>query len=131
MSNENVEIVRELFARWTAGEYDSFIELAQPDVELYSRFASLGGEPYRGADGVRQWVAEIDQNFEQFGVRTSEFRDLGERVLALGSILLKGRASGVEIDQPMGWLFELRGGKLARLHFYSSHSEALEAAGLS
>jgi ketosteroid isomerase-like protein len=131
MSRENVERIRDLFDQWRARNYDALTEAAQPDVEIYSRFASLGGEPFRGAEGVRQWVEEIEQNFGRFEVRTGDFRDLGDRVLALGSIGLQGKSSGVEIEQPMGWLCEFQDGKLARIFFYSSHAEALEAAGLS
>ena len=131
MSQHNVDLVRDLFAQWSAGNYEFIIESAQPDVEIFSRFATLGGEPYRGPDGVRRWVAEIEQTFDQFEVRTSHFRDLGDSVLALGAIDLEGRASGVKMQQPMGWLFELRDGKLTRMFFYSSHEEAFKAAGLS
>jgi ketosteroid isomerase-like protein len=131
MSYANVDLVRDLFEQWSAGNYESFIESAHPDVEIFSRFASLGGEPYRGAEGVRQWIEEIEQTLGRFEVRTSEVRDLGNRVLALGAITLEGKASGIEIEQPMGWSFELRDGKLARMFFYSSHAEALEAASRS
>jgi ketosteroid isomerase-like protein len=131
MSDRNVELVRGLFAQWSAGNYEAIAEVADADAEIYSRFASLGGEPYTGPDGVRRWVAEIEATFDRFDVRTSDFRDLGDRVLALGSISLAGKASGIAIEQPMGWLFELSDGKLARMFFYSSHAEALEAAGLS
>src|SRR4051812_34307965 len=110
MSQENVERIRDLFEQWKARNYEALTEAAQPDVEIYSRFASLGGEPFRGADGVRQWIEEIEQIFGRFEVRTSDFRDLGDRVLALGSIGLQGKASGVEIEQPMGWLCELQDG---------------------
>jgi len=126
-----VDLVRDLFEQWSAGAYEPVIEAADPGVEIFSRFASLGGEPYRGPEGVRRWIAEIQATFDRFDVRTSDFLDLGDRVLALGMIGLKGKASHIEIEQPMGWLLDLRGGKLIRMFFYSSHAEALEAAGLS
>lgn len=131
MSRENVELARELFEQWSARNYEFLFESAHPDVEIYSRFASLGGEPFRGPEGVVQWIAEIEQSFGQFKVRTDDFLDLGDRVLVLGGIDLEGKASGIEIEQPMGWLLELRDGKLARMHFYSSHAEAREAASSS
>jgi ketosteroid isomerase-like protein len=130
MSQGNVELARELFEHWSARDYEFLIRAADPEVEIFSRFASLGGEPFKGPDGVRRWIAEIDAAFGRFEVRTSEFRDLGDRALVLGGIRLQGKASGIEIEQPMGWLLQLRGGKLARMFFYSSHAEALEAAGL-
>lgn len=130
MANDNVELARELFKQWSARNYDYLLAAAVPDVEIHSRFASLGGEPYRGEDGVRRWIAEIDASFGRFEVRTTDIRDLEDRVLVLGEILLEGRTSGIEMVQPMGWLLELRDGKLARMLFYSSHAEALEAAGV-
>jgi ketosteroid isomerase-like protein len=131
MSQRNIELARDLFEQWSARNYEFLTESAHPDVEIFSRFASLGGEPFRGPEGVRQWVAEIEQTFGRFQVRTDDFLDLGDQVLVLGGIQLEGKASGVEIDQPMGWLLELQDGKLARMFFYSSHAEAREAAGLT
>ena len=66
MSQENVELVREGFARWNEGDYDFFFNSTAPDVELLSRFGSLTGEPYRGHRGVREWLADIQQSFERF-----------------------------------------------------------------
>jgi ketosteroid isomerase-like protein len=45
----------------------------------------------------------------------------------------KGRNSGIEIDQRMGFLNRLReqDGKIARLQMFPSTDAALEAAGLS
>jgi ketosteroid isomerase-like protein len=132
ISEQNVELARDLFEQWSARNYEFLIKSARPDVEIFSRFASLGGEPFRGPEGVRQWVAEIEQSFGRFKVRVDRFLDLGDdRVLALGAIDLEGKASGVGIDQPMGWLLELRDEKLVRMLFYSSHAEAREAAGLT
>jgi ketosteroid isomerase-like protein len=130
VAQDNVELARDLFERWAKRDYDALMAAAKPDVEIYSRFASLGGEPYRGREGVMRWIAEIEAIFGRFEVRTDDFRDLTDRVLVLGDIRLQGKGSGIEIDQPMGWLLELEDGKLARMYFYSSHAEALEASGL-
>jgi ketosteroid isomerase-like protein len=106
MSQENVELVREGFARWNEGDYEFFLESTAPDVELLSRFGSLRGEPYRGHEGVREWLADIQQSFERFDL-------------------------GLDMKEPMGWVFEIRDGRLARMRFYAQRSEALEAVGLS
>jgi hypothetical protein len=57
-------------------------------------------------------------------------RARGRRLLALGRVRAHGRASGLELDQPIGWLIEFRGEKLAETWFYLGHDEALGAAGL-
>jgi ketosteroid isomerase-like protein len=136
MSQENVELVREGTLRWRAGEYDALLEFlirsSAPDIELYSRFGGFSGEPYRGHDGVRAWVAEIQENFERFDPWLDEVRAVGDdRVVASGGIRFRARESGVDMAERMGWVYEFRTGLVSRMMFYASWSEALKAVGLS
>jgi ketosteroid isomerase-like protein len=135
MSNENVELVREGYARWRAGDYelllDFFLAHAAPDIELYSRFGGFSGTPYRGHDGLRAWLAEIQDTFERFEPWLDEAREAGnDRVLAIGGISFRARESGVDMAERLGWIYEFRNGKLRRMMFYGSPGEALEAAEL-
>ena len=43
---------------------------------------------------------------------------------------MRGRDSGVAIDQQGGTVYELRSGKIVRGRSYLSHGEALKAVGL-
>ena len=106
--------------------------LRQPDVEIWSKYASLdeGGGPYRGHAGMRESRAEIDRNFELHEVFTDDVRDLGGKVLVLGGVHFRGEASGLDMRHPFAWVCEMRDGALARMFFYSSHAEVLEAAGV-
>ena len=129
MSQENVELVQSVFARWNAGDHTAPDEELHPDVELVSQI--MGGS-VRGRAGVRRWLREIDQQFDEWTLIGEEWHDAGECVVALGRIRLHGRSSGVAFDQPMGWLFEFRDGQLTRLEtFAEDPGAALEAAGLS
>jgi ketosteroid isomerase-like protein len=129
---DEVEVIREAFARWNDRDIDYWIRHAQPDVEIWSTYAALdeGGGPYRGHAGMRAWRAEIDRNFELHEVFAEDVRDLGGNVLVLGSVHFRGKASSNEMRYPFGWVCEMRDGALARMFFYSSHAEALKAAGL-
>jgi ketosteroid isomerase-like protein len=49
----------------------------------------------------------------------------------LGAVRFQGKASDIEMSHPFAWVCELRDGALARMYFYSSHAEALEAVGLA
>jgi ketosteroid isomerase-like protein len=136
MSQENVELVRQTVARWRADDYDVLLDfligISAPDIELHSRFGGLSGEPYRGHDGVRAWVADIRENFERFGPWVDEARAVGEdRVVVLGGIKGRARESGVDMAERMGWVCEFRDGLVRRMMFYGSWREALEAVGLS
>jgi ketosteroid isomerase-like protein len=128
----DVDVIREAFARWNTRDIDYWIEHAQPEVEIWSKYAELNesGEPYRGHDGMREWRAEIDRNFDVHEVSADDVRDVGGRVLVLGAVRFRGNASGAEMRYPFGWVCEMRDGSLLRMFFYSSHAEALDAVGL-
>jgi ketosteroid isomerase-like protein len=132
MSQENVDVIRQAFERWNRRDIDYWIQHAQPEVEIWSKYAALdqGGEPYRGHEGMREWRAEIDRNFELHEVLAEDVRDVDGKVLVLGAVRFRGKVSGIEMEHPFGWVCEMRGGALVRMLFYSSHAEALEAARL-
>lgn len=71
-----------------------------------------------------------DRNFELHEVSADDVRDVGGKVLVLGSVRFRGRASGTELQFPFGWVCEMRDGALLRMLFYSSQAEALETVGL-
>ncbi|MFN2612636.1 MAG: nuclear transport factor 2 family protein [Solirubrobacterales bacterium] len=128
MSEENVELVRRAFERWNEGDRIVPDEEIHPDVEIVTSFRP---EPFRGREGFRQWIQEIDQQFEEWRNVVDEWRDAGTRVVGLGHLHLRGRGSGVEFDQPMGWLVEFSEGKMIRMQPFLQPKAALEAAGLS
>jgi ketosteroid isomerase-like protein len=129
MSEESrEELIRREFDRWNTGEREIDPEVLHRDVVLHSR---LTNATYHGHDGVRRWMAEVDGQFEEWHSSIDEFRDAAdERLLVLGTIHLRGRASGVEFDQPMGWVATFAGNQVTELSLIPDHTQALEAAGL-
>jgi ketosteroid isomerase-like protein len=85
---------------------------------------------YHGHDGLRKFWADNAENFELFRVEFSELRDLGDRVLAVGTIRIRGK-SGVETDIPTAGIATFRDGKLTRWEDFRDRRRALEAVGLS
>ena len=137
MSQENVELVRQMFGAAgraiNLGALDELYRFLASDVEWVPINAALEGTRYRGHDGVRQWIEDMNRDWDFFEARPVEVRDLGdERLLALGTWRARGRSSGLELDsQPAAWLLQLRGGKAVRMQTFTDRAKALEAAGLS
>ncbi len=128
MSQENVEILRKLQDAWNRGERD-LAGAYHPDVEfLPQRAATEGG--YYGLSGINAFIADTSEVFDKFEMNF-EFTDLGERVLAFGTIHVRAKGSGVETDIQTGGLFEFRDGRIVRWEDFGSKSKAMEAAGLS
>ena len=89
------------------------------------------GGVYRGRDAVkrfwREWLAAWEtMRFEY------ELVDAGDRVVQLFDMQMRGRSTHIEI--PFGdiaWVYTYRDGRVIHQKLYMSHSEALEAVGLS
>jgi ketosteroid isomerase-like protein len=132
MSEGNVEIVRSGFEAYSRRDIKAFLALVDPAFELHSAIiGGAEGRVYRGHDAVRQWFEDSDAGFEELAIEPTELRDLGDRVLVLGRIRALGRASGLELDSPTGWVATVRNGKLTEARGFLSWREALKAAGLS
>jgi ketosteroid isomerase-like protein len=127
---EERELVREGFARWNEGDYDFILNRAATDIEMFSRFGSLTGEPYRGRRDMREWVAEIQLSFERFDLWLDAAPDLGDDVVAIGGISYRARGSGIDMQERMGWVVEFREERVTRIRFYAPPTDALEAVGL-
>jgi ketosteroid isomerase-like protein len=131
MSQDNVELAQSWFDRWNAGERTFRDEEMHPEVKLVSR-GIMEGRHLRGREGVRRWLREIDEQFDEWRITGEDWRAVGDSVAVLGQLHLHGRRSGVTLDQPIGALLEIRGGQLFRMEtFIDEPSAALEAAGLA
>lgn len=127
LSRPNAEIVRNAFQWWNA-DRESFIEIVDPEVEISVASSEVtGGVPFRGHEGYRRWVATMEESFEVWELCPQTFEERGETVLVLGTMCLRGRGSGVELEQETGWIVDVREGKLLRLRSHLSHIEARRA----
>jgi ketosteroid isomerase-like protein len=123
----NAEIVRRAFERWNT-DRATFIEIVDAEVEIDVQSSQVtGGVPFRGHDGFRRWVATMEESFDVWELHCQSFEEYGDAVLALGMLCVRGRGSGLHLDQEMGWIVDLKDGKLRRLRSYQSHAEARDA----
>jgi len=129
MSEENVKIVRQLLDAAEREDVPAALDCLDSGLEWVPLRAATEGA-YHGHKGYEKFVADTNEAFEVFEPHF-ELRDLGERVLAWGTIHVRGSGSGVEMDVPVGGIFDFRGGRIARWQDFGSKEKALEAAGLS
>jgi ketosteroid isomerase-like protein len=131
MSQENVELVKSLFAAFADRDLDAAASVLHPEIEI--RPAIVGGPEgvvYRGLNGNRQFWADIDAAWTEFRIEPQEFRDLGRQVLVLGRAFAHAQGSGIALDEGAAWIAAVREGQIVRFQSFSSQREALDAAGL-
>jgi ketosteroid isomerase-like protein len=133
MSQENVELVRSIYAAWERGDYSS-VDWADPEME-YVRVD--GPEPGRwtGLAGMADAWRSTLAAWEGLRVEAAGYRELDdERVLVFAHWSGRGRTSGLELGQMStkgASLFHISGGKVTRLVLYWDGARALADLGLS
>jgi ketosteroid isomerase-like protein len=132
VSRDNIEIVRASFeAFFHSEDPDRSVDLWHADGERRPAMAGAVEERvYRGRGEIRRYREELFSSFSEVRVEDIEFRDVGDRVLVLYQLHVRGRDSELEIDQAAGAVYELRDREIIRARSYLTRREALEAAGV-
>jgi ketosteroid isomerase-like protein len=130
MSQENVETALAAVDAWNRGDREAWMALWDEEAEFYPLRAQLEGHSYSGHDGLNRFLAEMAEEWEEVRFEIDETRDTGEHIVGIGRMLARGRASGVDLNVPLGTLTTVRRGKIVYSRFFSEPAKALEAAGL-
>jgi len=56
-------------------------------------------------------IGDLYETFAEVHIEMSEFRDLGDGLVALGRTRTRGKASGVDTETPLAFVTETRNGK--------------------
>jgi ketosteroid isomerase-like protein len=129
MSEQNVEIVRRIYAAWTDGSpRDS--GLLDPGIEWVNPPDAVETGTRSGLDAFDSAAETVGDTFEDVRVDFDRFLDAGDRVVVIGTLRGRGRGSGIEAERQQGYVWTLRNGKAVRFQWFNSPGEALEAAGV-
>jgi ketosteroid isomerase-like protein len=132
MSQAEVELLRKGIDAWNRRDVDLWLEYAAPEIEwMPAGPAAVERAVYRGYEEVASGFASVWETRDRFEFEESEIRDLGDSVLWLGHVKMRGSASQAELDQEFAVHGLVRDGKFIRVLTFLSWQEALEAVGLS
>jgi ketosteroid isomerase-like protein len=108
---------------------DALAGLTTPDVVFEPVSTEVAERtPYRGHDGLRAYLADLERDWDEFDISVSEVRQGPRYVVALGRVY--ARAGGAIADGPAAFVLELRGDLVAWGKTYRDRAEALRFAGL-
>ena len=142
MSQENVEIVRRLYAeapfRLAIGPDDERAVLdrlfrdhfeEQLEIRMPADYPE-GEQVLRGREGFAQLVGMLRETWTEFRFEAERFIDAGGRVAVFVRVLAEGGASGVATERKTAHIWTVRDGRLSSIQIYLDRAQALEAAGL-
>jgi ketosteroid isomerase-like protein len=142
MSQENVEIVRRLYAdgpfRLTSDRNDERALLDRLFRDYYEEHLEIrmpadypeGEQVLRGREGLAQLLAMLQETWTEFRFEPERFIDAGDRVLVFVRVVAEGGASGVATERETAHIWIVRDRRLSSIQIYRDRSQALEAVGL-
>jgi ketosteroid isomerase-like protein len=130
MSQENVEIVRAVFAAWNAGDMDAVRELYDPEVIMRSVPDWPEPGPFVGRDAVMRQFEQQREAFDADDLAPiSDFLDGADHVVV--RLIWRGAGHGPESTLEITSVYTVRQRKVLYQEFFWNHADALEAVGLS
>jgi ketosteroid isomerase-like protein len=131
----NAELVRRAHAAYASGFKDrnpsEVLSLVDPMVEWQEAVSIMEGN-YRGHEGVRRWMEEFWESWDELQLETLEVIE-GEanRVFATVRIKGRGKASGAPVGGQVYEVIEVRDRLMVKRLVFPDRETALEAAGLT
>ena len=130
MSQENVELATAFFGAYNARDSEAVDRLLAPDAEV-TTLSVRAGLPARWERGAtRRYFEELDEAWADLRVEIEDYRERGDRVVALGRMRGTGKASHVEVVRDFATVFVIRSSRFVRVDSYDDPKAAFEAAGL-
>jgi ketosteroid isomerase-like protein len=129
-AEQNVEVVRRVNAAFNSGDMGRILALMDPDFET-TVGPDLSPEPdtYRGHDGIRRYFDSFREAMSEIRFDADRFREADGRVIVAVRLRARGRFTGIAVEQRLGQVWTISGGKALRLSSYPSYRAALRAAG--
>lgn len=131
MSEEHAEIVRRAYELLNRRDAEALVELCADDFVIDMSERVFNPATYRGPDGIRRFLDDVDAAWKSYHWDVEETRVAGDVVVAMLHCQGQSRDAGPEVDWHVAWSWRLRGKTPTSLRFYRNRAQALAAAGVS
>jgi ketosteroid isomerase-like protein len=132
MPQDNLELVRRFYEFWPDRDFGVIEPFVDPEAVIDVSRNVFNPGTHRGIDGLRRFLEQIDEVWEDFQITPEELIDGGDTVVVAHRISGKGRGSGVHAEVLRFGVITFRDGKVLRFTGgLEDRAEALEVAGIS
>lgn len=130
MDSETGGLIRHFYELFGAGDFDALEHFVAPDAEFVNPPEAIEGGTHRGREAVLQTGRALHDEFEYKSVEIEELTEGPDGILVLVRFGLRGRGSGVPMDERFTHVLQVRDGLITRLAWFSAREDGARAAGL-
>ena len=124
------DLVRRAYKAFSKRDIATLIEIADPTIEIHTVTGMIAGrtEPYRGEKGIREYLRDVGEMWDEIELLPSEFHELSDsRLVVFGRV--RARRELAVIDAPNAWLWEVGEGRIRSARVFGDPQSARELLG--
>ena len=124
----HAKTIHAAYDAWTRRDLAALEAVVHPEcVARPILGGNIDDNEYRGHEGARRWLDDINQSWETLETRVVDIDEHGDRALCTFHLHARGRASGIVVDSELFHLIEFREGLIFRLEAFRERAPAVAA----
>jgi ketosteroid isomerase-like protein len=123
MGSSSIDTLTKGYAALAARDDEGLMDCLAENVELRTLTGS-----YSGYEGVRQWIADMDEGWSRWHLTIDELEEVGECVLVGATLAGQSSRTGISMSHRFWIVWALRGGRAAVGSHFTDRLPALRAA---
>jgi ketosteroid isomerase-like protein len=127
MSDPRLALVERLYDCFNRREESRIVELCDAEMEFFPVVTAeaVGRDaPYRGPAGLRDYLADVAEVWEELRITPNEVEHRDECLLVRGRVYARSRELGIR-DVPVAWIWEVRDGRFVRGEVFPDPEQAV------
>ena len=129
-SQENMKVVEAFFDAYNARNSEAMDRLLHPDAEITTISARRGLPDHWRQGTTQRYFEQLDEAWTGLRIEVEDYREVGERVVALGLLRGAGMYSHIEVVSEFATVFVVKNSQILVVDSYDDWKAGLEAAGL-
>jgi len=129
----SISVAQAVIDGFAARDTERLVSLFTPDVQFDTRVDVIGAWRFRGHEGVRAWLAAVDEKYELFEVVEADYRPgAGDAVFVSCHLRLQFAGDQYGMARQLYWVFRVNdAGRISSFTSFRDLEEALADAGLA
>ncbi len=126
MRDSRMALVERLFDAFNRRDGDQIVALCDEGLEFFPVVTAeaVGRDaPYVGPDGLRAYLADVAEVWEELLITPSELQSRDDTLLVRGRVYARSREQGIR-DLPAAWIWQVGEGRFLRGEVFPDPEQA-------
>lgn len=124
MGARHFDVIRRAYRAFAERDVDALRQISHPEIEVHAVTGLVAGSggPYRGADGLADYIRDVETVWDEIELTPQVFDELDQaRVLVTGRVRVRRDQS--RVDTPNAWLWEFENERVRRVRILTDPNE--------